>query len=286
MNEIASKKEDWYSSTSSISCAPLRIWSSEGKYPGCGFTRSIGDKVAHQLGVIPSPEIVELSLQDSNQFLILVSDGITEYLNPTESIRIVSQNSDPMTSANMLIEEASPRWQANSDCVDDLSVTVIFLNNTPVPSPSKVPSSAMSNDDLDWNARMLTVIAALASGFLGGLCGMGGVPIIFYMLYPPSSVKFTKKSQVATSASITLTNVIIRVIYYLVGSFIGTGETYFKVNDWLLYFSVILVSLFGVLLGSEISNRIQNAKQAVQMILSLFLLIGGISLLLSSFGKT
>lgn len=60
--------------------APLRIWSQENdKFPGCGFTRSLGDSVAHTLGVIAKPEIFE---HDANvaetQAIVIVSDGITE----------------------------------------------------------------------------------------------------------------------------------------------------------------------------------------------------------------
>ena len=38
---------------------PPRIWHATGGYPGCAFTRSIGDAVAETLGVIAEPEILE-----------------------------------------------------------------------------------------------------------------------------------------------------------------------------------------------------------------------------------
>jgi cGMP-dependent protein kinase len=61
--------------------APLRIWSQDtaNKFPGCCFTRSLGDSIAHSLGVIARPEIFETTLNKEDQYvLIICSDGITE----------------------------------------------------------------------------------------------------------------------------------------------------------------------------------------------------------------
>ncbi len=38
---------------------PPRVWHPEGDYPGTAFTRSIGDRIAEDLGVIADPEILE-----------------------------------------------------------------------------------------------------------------------------------------------------------------------------------------------------------------------------------
>jgi hypothetical protein len=38
---------------------PPRIWAPTGSYPGTAFTRSIGDRVAEEFGVVATPEIVK-----------------------------------------------------------------------------------------------------------------------------------------------------------------------------------------------------------------------------------
>jgi hypothetical protein len=38
---------------------PPRVWAPHGDYPGTAFTRSFGDTIAEQLGVIADPEILE-----------------------------------------------------------------------------------------------------------------------------------------------------------------------------------------------------------------------------------
>lgn len=56
-----------------------RIWSgtSIAKVPGCAFTRSLGDIVAHEIGVSEKPEFKQLSIQDED-VIIIASDGVTE----------------------------------------------------------------------------------------------------------------------------------------------------------------------------------------------------------------
>jgi hypothetical protein len=38
---------------------PPRVWSPNGDYPGTAFTRSLGDLLAEECGVVPEPEILE-----------------------------------------------------------------------------------------------------------------------------------------------------------------------------------------------------------------------------------
>ena len=56
-----------------------RIWSasSSEKVPGVAFTRSIGDMVAHEIGVSYVPEFMQMAVQDDD-IIIIASDGVTE----------------------------------------------------------------------------------------------------------------------------------------------------------------------------------------------------------------
>ena len=56
-----------------------RIWSgtSVEKVPGVAFTRSLGDIVAHGIGVSEKPEFKQLAVQDGD-VIIIASDGVTE----------------------------------------------------------------------------------------------------------------------------------------------------------------------------------------------------------------
>ena len=56
-----------------------RIWSSTSveKVPGVAFTRSLGDVVAHEIGVSKVPDFRQMTVQDDD-VIIIASDGVTE----------------------------------------------------------------------------------------------------------------------------------------------------------------------------------------------------------------
>jgi serine/threonine protein phosphatase PrpC len=72
-DRTASRHDNWDSSD-----APPRIWSRDGTFPGCAFSRSIGDSIAHSLGVSARPEVFIYNIKKENHVVIVASDGITE----------------------------------------------------------------------------------------------------------------------------------------------------------------------------------------------------------------
>ena len=106
-----------------------RVWSSEReKYPGCGFTRSLGDSYAHQFGVSERPEIFEHSLTSDDRVLIVASDGITEFMDIPTCINLVKHFSDPVEAAEALVKKARDRWTSQNDYIDDITAIVVFLD--------------------------------------------------------------------------------------------------------------------------------------------------------------
>jgi hypothetical protein len=148
-----------------------------------------------------------------------------------------------------------------------------------------VVKESVDNEEIQLGASALfwTLFAGAASGFLGGLCGIRGPPIILYFLHPPFPVSFTKKTQRATGACITFTNVAMRVAYYLIDTMAFDGEGYLESSDWVLYAAIIISSVLGVLVGSKLFEYMKDSKTTVRGILAIFLLLCGVSLLMSSF---
>ena len=153
---------------------------------------------------------------------------------------------------------------------------VLLIGAAGDPSQQEYDDLPLTNEAIAW-----TVFAGALSGFLGGLCGIRGPPIILYFIHPPACVRFTKKSQLATGAAITLVNVSVRIIYYL--ATIDSAEAGFHGEDWGLYLSVFFCSIVGVLLGSEVFSHMKDARPTIRAILAIFLLMCGISLFVSAF---
>lgn len=53
------------------------------------MSRSMGDKVAHSVGVSAEPEVLEFTLGLDDKFLVLASDGVWEFLSNEDVAQIV-----------------------------------------------------------------------------------------------------------------------------------------------------------------------------------------------------
>ncbi len=53
------------------------------------MTRSMGDKIGAQAGVISDPEILEFNIGKDDKFIVIASDGVWEYLSNEDVINIV-----------------------------------------------------------------------------------------------------------------------------------------------------------------------------------------------------
>ena len=73
---------------------PPRLWVANGMYPGTAFTRSLGDKIAEQIGVIAVPEVLAMELTSENPFFVLASDGVFEFLSSQQVVNMVRDIQD------------------------------------------------------------------------------------------------------------------------------------------------------------------------------------------------
>lgn len=68
---------------------PLRVWLKDQQYPGLAMSRSLGDQVAHSVGVISIPEIQQFILEEEDKFLVIASDGVFEFLSNEDIANII-----------------------------------------------------------------------------------------------------------------------------------------------------------------------------------------------------
>jgi serine/threonine protein phosphatase PrpC len=114
---------------------PPRVWLKDEDIPGLAMSRSLGDKVASQVGVISEPEIYEMSLTVDDKFVIIASDGIWEFLSNDKVVEMVVpywEARDPEGACNALIEEATKHWKEEDEVIDDITIAVVFLS---IPKP-------------------------------------------------------------------------------------------------------------------------------------------------------
>jgi protein phosphatase 2C family protein 2/3 len=90
------------------------------------FNPFLGDHAVKNVGVIPEPEVKIFEVTESDQFMIMASDGVWEFISSQEAVDIVKSCLDSGVTVpdacQELIENAAARWQEEEgDYRDDVS---------------------------------------------------------------------------------------------------------------------------------------------------------------------
>ena len=62
----------------------MRVWLPDQDLPGLAMSRSLGDRLAHSVGVSSIPEVKEFFLNKEDKFVIIATDGLWEFLTNQE----------------------------------------------------------------------------------------------------------------------------------------------------------------------------------------------------------
>ena len=127
---------------------PPRVWYIAQVAPGLAMTRSIGDAVGAMVGVTAEPELSARVLQDEDALLVVASDGVWEFLTSQQVVALVSQllRGKPITeeaaaaAAEQLCNHARKLWREEDLYVDDITATVIVIQQAPNPSRPRADS--------------------------------------------------------------------------------------------------------------------------------------------------
>jgi serine/threonine protein phosphatase PrpC len=109
---------------------PPRVWHPTLSYPGCAFTRSIGDFVAKSLGVTAEPEILVQEIKENDRYIVLASDGVFEFLTNKAVMEMVLEDNDPLMAANSIVSRSYELWLNNEVRTDDITIIILKVNCT------------------------------------------------------------------------------------------------------------------------------------------------------------
>ena len=108
--------------------SPARVWLKDKMLPGLAMSRSLGDTVAKQAGVISNPEITRRVLShDRDRYLVLGSDGLWEFIESQEVAEIVQKIGNPQKIVKTLMALSRKRWLENEPVSDDTTIIVVKL---------------------------------------------------------------------------------------------------------------------------------------------------------------
>ena len=113
---------------------PERVWvtgiGDRMGVPGLAMSRSFGDQIAHSVGVVVSPEILEHKFCEEDKIILLASDGIWEFIENEEALNIVKkyyENNNVEGALEEIYNEADKRWRENEGIVDDITAIILFF---------------------------------------------------------------------------------------------------------------------------------------------------------------
>ena len=85
---------------------PIKIWSKNIDIPGLSISRSFGDAIAHNFGVISVPEVKTFYYNGNETFVILASNRFWDLIDSEKSVEIVREfhenNMDAIGALNKL----------------------------------------------------------------------------------------------------------------------------------------------------------------------------------------
>ena len=131
LEEICNIENDHgiFESQEKIPHDPLCLWSPQGDYPGTHWTRTLGDSMAHELGVICEPETSQHTLTPQDQFLVLASDSIFQYLTNQSVIDILSKFDNLVEACRCVIIEAYELYQQFENTSPEFSIMAIRMEH-------------------------------------------------------------------------------------------------------------------------------------------------------------
>eukprot|EP01031_Cornospumella_fuschlensis_P035742 gene35742-43354_t len=108
---------------------PPRVWSKNGDYPGTAFTRSLGDLLAEECGVVPEPEILEREVRSQDKFIVIASDGVFEFLTNQMVTEILARYEDPLEGCKAVVASAYHMWLQYEVRTDDISIIALYIQD-------------------------------------------------------------------------------------------------------------------------------------------------------------
>ena len=118
---------------------PPRLFEAGKMTPGCAYTRSIGDRAAEELGVIAEAELLKKRLKETDQAVMIASDGVWEFLSNQAVTDTVFEFDDPVEAARAVVSQAYSLWLQFEVRSDDITLIIAYIDHTAGKAP-RAPS--------------------------------------------------------------------------------------------------------------------------------------------------
>lgn len=106
-------------------------------FPGLSTTRSLGDLLAHHIGVTSEPNFSMISMHYGHKehFLVVATDGIWDILTPEEVVESIQDHGRKYMGAGTeyVVGKAKDRCALSDSRLDDMTIIVSYLSPQDIP---------------------------------------------------------------------------------------------------------------------------------------------------------
>ena len=110
-----------------------RIYFKNSNMPGITMTRSFGNQIGAQIGIICEPEIYETVIEENDKFVVMASNRLWELITNDQVARIVIpywEINDPEGACKQLVNVTKEFSKKHVKTIDNLIVMVIFFKSS------------------------------------------------------------------------------------------------------------------------------------------------------------
>ena len=109
---------------------PPRVFKVGTRFPGLAMSRSLGDLIAKECGVIPTPQIIEYEINANTKYMVICSDGVWEFIQ-NEQVRdlgnVFYSQKNVTGFCLELVNYAFNMWEQLEEIRDDITVVSVFF---------------------------------------------------------------------------------------------------------------------------------------------------------------
>ena len=108
----------------------LRIFKPGLNYPGISLSRTLGDLMAKECGVIREPQITEYKLNHNTKYLLIYSDGVWKYLTNQDIRDLGNQyfkKGEIGPHCSNLVKKAVQEWENAEIIRDDITIVCVYF---------------------------------------------------------------------------------------------------------------------------------------------------------------
>lgn len=106
---------------------PYRVWLPDMSGPGLAMSRSLGDTVAHSVGVSHEPTFNIQRIDETCKYVLWASDGVFEFLLTSHVAEVLMTDDTLQEKAKKIVKKAVKLWRRYDSVVDDISVIILQL---------------------------------------------------------------------------------------------------------------------------------------------------------------